>query len=36
MIPGEIITPTDVPPLAANVGWETRSLVVSNTGDRPM
>ena len=36
MIPGEIIVPTDAPPLAANVGLETRTLVVSNTGDRPV
>ncbi len=36
MKPGEIITPEDAPRLAANVGLETRTLEVINTGDRPI
>jgi urease subunit beta len=36
MIPGEIITPPGAPPLSANVGLATRSLEVTNTGDRPI
>ncbi len=36
MIPGEILTPPDAPPLAANVGLTTRTLVVANAGDRPV
>ena len=36
MIPGEIITPPDAPKLAANVGLETRTIEVTNTGDRPI
>jgi urease subunit beta len=36
MIPGEIITPVDAPPLDANLGLATRPLVVANTGDRPI
>ena len=36
MIPGEIIVAADAAPLLANVGLETRTLVVSNTGDRPV
>lgn len=36
MIPGEIVTPPDAPPLAANVELETRTIVVANTGDRPV
>jgi len=36
MIPGEIITPADAAPLEANVGLETKSLVIANTGDRPI
>jgi urease subunit beta len=36
MIPGEIITPADAAPLPANVGLETKTLVVANTGDRPI
>jgi urease subunit beta len=36
MVPGEIITPPDAPALEANVGLETRTLVVANTGDRPI
>ena len=36
MIPGEIIVKENAPPLAANEGLETKTLVVSNTGDRPI
>jgi len=36
MIPGEIRTPADAPPLAANVGLAEISLAVANTGDRPI
>ena len=36
MIPGEILVPLDAPPLAANVGLATRTLVVANAGDRPV
>ena len=36
MKPGEIIVPADAPPITANLGLETRTLVVSNTGDRPV
>ena len=36
MIPGEIIVADDPAPLPANVGLETCTLVVSNTGDRPV
>ena len=36
MIPGEIITPPDAPPLAANTGLRTTTLEVTNTGDRPI
>ena len=36
MIPGEIIVPDDAGPLDANVGLETKTLVVANTGDRPI
>ena len=36
MIPGEIITPADAAPLEANVGLETKILVIANTGDRPI
>jgi len=36
MKPGEIIVPVDAPPITANPGLETRTLVVSNTGDRPV
>lgn len=35
MIPGQLI-PQDAPPLQANVGLETLTLKVSNTGDRPI
>jgi urease subunit beta len=36
MIPGEIIHPSDAPPLAANEGLPTLSLEVVNSGDRPV
>jgi urease subunit beta len=36
MIPGEIITGTEPPELAANVGLETMQIEVANTGDRPI
>ncbi len=36
MNPGEIITPADAPPLEINAGLETKTLEVSNTGDRPI
>jgi urease subunit beta len=36
MIPGEIRTPAGAPPLQANVGLAEISLVVANTGDRPI
>jgi len=36
MKPGEILTPADAPALAANVGLETRTASVTNTGDRPI
>src|SRR4051812_18631989 len=36
MIPGEIIVAPDAAPLAANLHLETRTLVVANTGDRPI
>ena len=36
MIPGEIIPAAKPVYLAANEGLETRSLVVANTGDRPI
>ncbi|MGE4550238.1 MAG: urease subunit beta [Opitutales bacterium] len=35
MIPGEIVV-QEGPPLVANEGLETKMLVVSNTGDRPI
>ncbi|MDQ8180487.1 urease subunit beta [Pelagicoccus sp. SDUM812005] len=35
MIPGEII-PADAEPLQANLGLDTLTLAVSNTGDRPI
>ncbi len=35
MIPGEII-PAEDAPLAANLDLETKTLVVANTGDRPI
>lgn len=36
MIPGEIIPAKDAAPLRANIGLETRTLEVANTGDRPI
>lgn len=36
MIPGEIITPPGAPDLDLNPGLETVSVVVANTGDRPV
>jgi urease subunit beta len=36
MIPGETIVAPNAPALDANPGLETTSLVVTNTGDRPI
>ncbi|MEO5916723.1 MAG: urease subunit beta [Luteolibacter sp.] len=36
MIPGEIITPPGAPDLDLNPGLATVSIVVANTGDRPI
>lgn len=36
MIPGEIILAVVAPDLEANVGLETRTLIVANAGDRPI
>jgi urease subunit beta len=36
MIPGEIITPPGAPDLDLNPGLATKSITVSNTGDRPV
>ena len=36
MIPGEIIPASDAAPLAANLNLGTKTLVVANTGDRPI
>jgi urease subunit beta len=36
MIPGEIIPAPDAPDLPANVGRETKTIEVANTGDRPI
>ncbi|AHF92082.1 urease subunit beta [Opitutaceae bacterium TAV5] len=36
MIPGEIITAPDAPPLEANQNLATVTLDVANTGDRPI
>jgi urease subunit beta len=36
LIPGEIIVAADAPPLAANLGLDTRELSIANTGDRPI
>ena len=36
MIPGEIIVASDALPLAANIGLETKTIEVANTGDRPI
>ena len=36
MIPGEIIVAADAAPLSANENLETKTLIVANTGDRPI
>jgi urease subunit beta len=36
MIPGEIITPPGAPDLELNVGLAKATVVVANTGDRPI
>lgn len=36
MIPGEVIVASDADPLEINPGRETKTLVVANTGDRPI
>ena len=36
MIPGEIITPPGAPAIELNAGLATGSIVVANTGDRPI
>jgi urease subunit beta len=36
MIPGEIITATSPEKLEANVGLQTKVIIVANTGDRPI
>jgi urease subunit beta len=36
MIPGEIITPPSAPDLDLNPGLATLSVIVANTGDRPI
>ena len=36
MIPGEIIPAATAPPIQANLGLETKLLLVANTGDRPI
>ena len=36
MIPGEIITPVDAPPLPANRDLPTCTVEVTNSGDRPV
>ncbi len=36
MVPGEIIHPPGADELEANLGLATRTLVVANTGDRPI
>lgn len=36
MIPGEYIHPAGAANLEANVGLATKTLIVSNTGDRPV
>ena len=36
MIPGQIIVPAGAPPLVANLDLETKMLLVSNSGDRPI
>ena len=36
MIPGEIIPAADAAPLEANLGLATKTIEVTNTGDRPI
>jgi len=36
VIPGEIISPPNAPPLEINSGLATGMLIVANTGDRPI
>ena len=36
MIPGEIVHPPDAGDLVANTGLAVRTLLVANTGDRPI
>jgi len=36
MIPGEIIVAAEAAPLPANAQLETKTLIVANTGDRPI
>ena len=36
MIPGQIILAKDAVGLATNIGLETKTLAVANTGDRPI
>ena len=36
MIPGEIIVKAGAPDIEANVGLETKVIVVANSGDRPI
>ena len=36
MIPGEIVSPEAAGPILANAGLETKTLLVANTGDRPI
>ena len=36
MIPGEIITPPGAPDLELNAGLATATVIVANTGDRPV
>jgi len=36
MIPGEIIVKKDAGPLQANIGLEVKTVIVANTGDRPV
>ncbi len=36
MIPGEILIDEDAPPITANEGRETLTLLVEHTGDRPI
>ena len=36
MIPGEILVDDDAPPIEANAGRPSRTLLVEHTGDRPI